>query len=95
MAVLPTIKRLVMQDYLTQQSWIGPLLLNLNGFMDSTVNAFNKSLTLAANTTSDVKILTLSSVPTALAPASVNWTKPNRPIAVLVAYRTVVDEGSL
>jgi hypothetical protein len=84
MATLPTITRLLMADYLSQQSWIGPLLLNLNTFFDNIINALNKSLTIADNTTGDVPVLTLQVTPSAAAPVSLNWTKTNRPTALLV-----------
>lgn len=94
MAVLPQIRRLVIEDYKSQQAWIGPLLLNINSFMDGTFNALNKSLTIAQNTTSDIKTVTLSAVPSTTAPVSISWTKTSTPIAVHVGNVTRVDGTS-
>ncbi len=80
MAALPPIRRLLIEDFPTQKSWISPLLLILNTFFESVVSAFNKNLTLVDNTTSDIKTVTLSGT----LPVSVSWTKPAKPAAVLV-----------
>ena len=56
----------------------------MNTFMTTVVSALTKNLTLVDNTTSDLKYIQLSSVPTTTAPASVAWTKQIIPIAVLV-----------
>lgn len=84
MARLPQIRRLSIEDYQDQKSWIGKLLTPLNQFLDATVSALNKDLNVVDNTTSDIKSIQLSSVPTLNAPASVSWTKVIIPIAVMV-----------
>lgn len=84
MASLPPIRKLYLEDYSTQKSWIGPLLIILNTFMSSVVSALTKQLTLIDNTTSDIKTVTLAGVPTSTAPVSVSWTKQLTPIAVIV-----------
>lgn len=84
MASLPPIRRLYLEDYASQKGWIGPFLLTLNTFMTSVVSALTKNLTFVENTTSDLKIVTLSTVPTASSPVSIAWSKPNAPVAVLV-----------
>lgn len=84
MAVLPPIRKLYIEDYTSQKSWIGPFLIVMNTFMTTVVSALTKNLTLVDNTTSDLKYIQLSSVPTTTAPASVAWTKQIIPIAVLV-----------
>lgn len=84
MASLPPIRKLYVEDYPTQKGWIAPFLLILNTFMQAVVSSFNKSLTLVENTTSDIKVITLSVPPTANAPVSVAWTKDIRPKAVIV-----------
>lgn len=84
MASLPPIRKLYLEDFPSQKTWISPFLLTMNQFMTTVVTALSKGITLVDNTTSDIKYITLNSVPTADAPASVAWTKTQIPIAVLV-----------
>lgn len=84
MAAIPPIKKLLVDDYPSEASWIGGLLVLLNQFMLSVVEALTFGLTIAQNTTSDIKTLRLSAVPSVSSPASVKWSKKSRPIAVLV-----------
>lgn len=84
MASLPPIRKLYIEDYPTQKGWIGPFLITLNTFMTSVVQALTKDLTLVENTTSDIRTITLSTVPTANSPVGISWTKPISPVAVLV-----------
>lgn len=84
MAVLPPIRKLYIEDYASQKNWIGPFLIIMNTFMTTVVTALAKNLTLVDNTTSDIKYVTLSGVPTASAPANVAWSKSIVPIAVIV-----------
>lgn len=84
MAVLPPIRKLYIEDYGSQKAWIGPFLIVMNTFMTTVVSALTKNLTLVDNTTSDIKYLTLSAVPTATAPVSVAWTKTIVPLSVIV-----------
>lgn len=94
MAQLPQLRRLLVEDFKNEKKWIGPLFLTVNNFMESVVNAFNKSLTLIDNTTSDIKTLTLSSVPSASSPAAIKWTKTNSPISVLVGNVVLTAGGA-
>lgn len=84
MAALPPIRKLYLEDYASQKTWIGPFLIIMNQFMTAVVSALTKSLTLVDNSTSDIKTITLSTVPTASAPVGIAWTKPIAPIAVMV-----------
>ena len=84
MASLPPIRKLYLEDYGSQKSWIGPLLIILNTFMTSVVSALTKQLTLVDNTTSDIKYATLTGVPTVTTPTTVSWTKAVTPLAILV-----------
>lgn len=52
--------------------------------MTTVVSALTKNLTLVDNTTSDIKYMTLSAVPTANAPISIAWTKTVIPNSVIV-----------
>lgn len=80
MAALPPLRRLLIEDFKDQQKWIGPLLLVLNNFFEAVVGALTNQLTIAANTTGDIKQMTLSGA----WPVSVAWTKAVTPNAVLV-----------
>lgn len=84
MAALPPLRRLQVEDFKTQKSWIAPLLLVVNNFMEAIVGALNQGLTLAQNSTSTTLTVTLSSVPTPTAPTGVKWSKASPPVAVLV-----------
>lgn len=84
MAVLPPIRKLYIEDYASQKGWIGPFLIVMNTFMTTVVSALTKNLTLIDNTTSDVKYIQFSGVPTVTAPVSVAWTKQIIPLAVFV-----------
>ncbi len=89
MSQLPAIRKFYVEDYPSQKDWIGPFILTLNTFTQAVVNALTKSLTIVDNTTSDIKQITLSAVPTAAAPASIAWTKPMNPVAVIVGNCTL------
>jgi hypothetical protein len=91
MAALPPIRKLYIEDYASQKSWIGPFLIVMNTFMTTVVSALTKNLTLIDNTTSDVKYIQLSSVPTATAPVSVAWTKSIIPLSVIVGNVRLVS----
>lgn len=91
MAVLPPIRKLYIEDYPSQKGWISPFLLTLNSFMTAVVSALTKELTLVDNSTSDIKYITLSAVPTVDSPASVSWTKINTPVAVMVGNVQLED----
>lgn len=90
MAALPPIRRLLVEDFPAQKGWITPLLIIYNSFAEAVVNALNKGLTIVDHTTSDIKTVTLTTVPTpstdggAVGPASVPWTKPRPPKLVHV-----------
>lgn len=91
MANLPQIRRLLIEDFASQKKWISPLLLVLNSFMEAVVNALNKSLTLAANTTGDVRTVILAGT----LPVSTTWSKPQTPTAVLVGNVQLVGGAAV
>lgn len=95
MASLPPIRKLYMEDYQSQKNWIGPFLTILNSFMTSVVSALTKNLTIIDNTTSDIKYVTLSSVPTSTAPVNVSWSKPFVPVGILVCNVQSISNGSI
>lgn len=94
MASLPPIRKLYLEDYTSQKSWIGPFLITLNTFMTSVVSALTKNLSFIENTTSDIKYITLAGVPTVNSPVSVAWTKTIAPIAVLVGSVRLTTNAS-
>lgn len=49
MAKLPSLIRLLVEDFPDQKEWIGKLLQPLNQFMESTAASINKSLTVQDN----------------------------------------------
>lgn len=84
MATIPPIRKLYLEDYASQKSWIGPLLTTVNLFMTTVVEALTKELTLAANSTSDIRKVTLSSVPTPTASTFITWGRSVPPVAIVV-----------
>lgn len=95
MALIPPIRKFYIEDYASQKNWIGPFLIILNTFMTTVVTALTKNLTLVDNTTSDIKYVTLSGVPTPTAPISVSWNKPIVPIAVILGNIRLSTGASL
>lgn len=95
MAVIPPIRKFYIEDYASQKNWIGPFLIIMNTFMTTVVTALTKNLTLVDNSTSDIKYVTLSGVPTASAPVSISWTKTVIPIAVIVGNIRFSNGASL
>jgi hypothetical protein len=84
MATLPQVKRLNVEDFSSQQSWIGKLFLVLNTFMDGVTNALNNSLTLGANTTSQISSLTVNAIPSVSTPLKPAWKGKTSPSGVIV-----------
>ena len=89
MASIPPIRKFYIEDYPTQKTWIGPFLLILNQFVQAIVSALNGTLTIVQNTTSDIRQIALSSVPTSTIPVSFAWNKRGRPVAVIVGNVTL------
>lgn len=85
MALLPPTKRLVPEDYPTQMSWIEQLLQPLNQFLESTVAALNRGLTLNQNLDAQVLDITVTTTAGSAAPVTlVPVTTKSRPTAVLI-----------
>lgn len=91
MAALPPIRKLYIEDYASQKSWIGPFLLLMNTFMTTVVSALTKGLTLTDNTTSGIKTVILTYPPTSSNPISVLWDKQSTPIAVVVGNVRLIN----
>jgi hypothetical protein len=54
MARIPSIKRLLVEDYKDQKGWIGDLLQPLNTFMEQTTAALNSQLTVRDNLSAQI-----------------------------------------
>lgn len=87
MATNPPLRRLRVEEYPKQKDWISSLLLILNNFMEITVGAFDKGITIIENTTSDVKTVSFAGT----YPVSVAWTKKSVPRVVVVGDVERVD----
>ena len=94
MSKIPQIKRLVLEDFPEQKSWIARLFLPLNTFMESVVTAFNKNLTIAGNMAGDIKVVTLSSSPSATAPFLVPWSLSASPKSIHIGKVERVDKAA-
>jgi hypothetical protein len=91
MATLPTVRRLVVEDFQQEKKWIGKLFDPVNNFMESVLSAFNRNLTLKENLAADIVSVTLSSVPTATTPAPVAWALRRAPVAIFVGQVARAD----
>lgn len=49
MAKIPTIRRLSLEDFSSQKSWISPLIEILNSFIINVIQALNRQLTISEN----------------------------------------------
>ena len=60
MGSLPTIKRVLADDFPTQETWIGTLLYPLNLLLNTIYSNLNNGLTLSQNCLAQVKTLAIS-----------------------------------
>jgi hypothetical protein len=88
---LPQIRRLVLEDFMEQKSWIARLFLPLNTFMESVVTALNKNLTITENFNGEVKVVTLTSVPTAANPLKVAYNLKAAPVSIHIGQVSRFD----
>lgn len=86
MARLPTIVKLVVEEFKDQKAWIGKLLSTLNDFMTAVNSALNRSLTIKENMAADMRTVELDGT----MPLKLSWDLKVRPRAVLVGdcYRS-------
>lgn len=86
MSRLPSISKLIVEDFPEQKSWAGKLFQPLNTFMEQVYSALNRSLTLKDNMAADIITAELDGQ----MPLKIAWTLKNKPTAVLVGdcYRT-------
>lgn len=57
---LPNIKRILLEDFPTEQAWIGKLILPLNDFMQNVINIVNSNVSLKDNILSQTKVLKIN-----------------------------------
>lgn len=88
MAQVPSKRRLVVEDFKSQISWIDKLIQPINEYMDSTTAALNKSLTIRDNFAGDIRTVELAGT----WPVKLSWNLAARPVAVLVG-NTVKSSG--
>lgn len=79
MGQLPPIRRLLTEDFKDQIKWIGPLLTVLNTFFESVVGLMNNNVSIAGNTTGDIRTITLQDLTT----QSIALRKPTIPKGVV------------
>ncbi len=91
MSDLPPIRRLLVEDFATQKSWISPLLLIFNSFTEAVVNTLTSGVTVKDNTTGDILTMTLSGT----LPVSVVWTKKLPPSVVVVGNISRLDGAAI
>lgn len=89
MAQVPSKRRLVVEDFKSQISWIEKLIQPINEYMDSTTAALNKALTIRDNFAGDIQTIELDGT----WPVKVACRLPSRPVAVIVG-NTVKSSGA-
>lgn len=94
MSKLPQLKRLVVDDFQDQKSWISKLFLVVNPFMESMVGCLNQAITVRENMAADILSVTFSSVPTPSAPLIVGWKQRSIPISIHVGKCVRLDGAS-
>ena len=81
MASLPTIKRLLIEDYPTEATWIGALLYPLNLLLNTIYACFNNGITIGQNMLGQVNTVSI----TGKSPTTTFlWKFSSAPIAVVI-----------
>jgi hypothetical protein len=89
MAQVPSKRRLVIEDFKSQISWIDKLIQPVNEYMESTTAALNKALTIRDNFAGDIQTVELDGN----WPVKLAWRLSSRPVAVIVG-NTVKSSGA-
>ena len=95
MSRLPQLKRLVIEDFQEQKSWIQKLFLVLNPFMEALVQCLNQSLTIRDNFAGDILQVTFSYVPSYSKPLIVGWSQKSKPVSIHVGNCVRVDGANV
>lgn len=77
---IPAIKKLLMEDFQDQQSWISKLLYPLNMFMTTVSNGLSNGLTIQDNMIAQVKTILVNG---ATPVTSFSWHYSTKPIGCL------------
>lgn len=80
MAQPPSKRRLVIEDFKSQISWIDKLIQPINEYMESTTAALNRALTIRDNFAGDIRVVELDGI----WPIKLMWNLSSRPTAVIV-----------
>ena len=88
MANLPQLQRLMITDFTSQKSWISPLLIVINTFMQSMVSAMSNKLTVSQNMSGAVLSATVTELPSIKSPYQILWNLPSSPTLVMKANVT-------
>jgi len=89
MAQVPSKRRLVIEDFKSQISWIDKLIQPVNEYMESTTAALNKAQTIRDNFAGDIQTVELDGN----WPVKLAWRLSSRPVAVIVG-NTVKSSGA-
>ena len=93
MARIPSIKRLVVEDFADQKSWIGKLFLILNQFLGVTVAALNRGITVNDNMAAQTTVLNIDLSQPIPYPVSFLNTIPGQPRIVGVTIWNVTENS--
>jgi hypothetical protein len=81
---LPQIRRLLVEDFLDQKSWISKLFTPINNFMESVQTIFSRGITINDNMAGSVQSVVFNSRPTVAVPMPLKWDLNVKPTAVIV-----------
>lgn len=85
---LPPIKRFLMEDFQTEASWIGRLIIPLNTFMTIMTNGLDNGMTISENMLAQIKTISVSG---ATSQTSFLWPFQIKPIGCHVIACTKAD----
>ena len=74
----------MLEDFKGQVSWIKPMLLILNTFMETIINSLNKNLTISDNMAAQIVPVVFSAFPSPTNPVEIPWKMSFPPTAILV-----------
>lgn len=95
MANLPQLRRLMLQDFVSQKSWISPMFVIINTFMQALITALSSNLTVKDNLSGKVESVTLTALPSIRTPYQILWRMSAAPTIMLKANITSVQNTVL
>lgn len=84
MARLPQIRRLLVEDFISQKEWIAKLFQPLNSFMEGVSSIFDKNITIKDNMAADIVTVLIDKNPTASSPIPIKWGINKKPLSIHV-----------